>query len=191
MMNIALFGPPGAGKGTQSARVVSRYGLQYIATGDILRAEIRAGSALGLEARTVIERGGLVSDEIIVRVLEKTIQGDRDGKGLLFDGFPRTYVQAYILEGLLLKLHRSLACLVSLEVPEPVCLDRLIARARTSGRTDDTSEVFQTRLREYREKTEPVLGFYDEKGIRVAVDGTGTVDEVFDRIVAVLDPLAP
>lgn len=187
MLNVALFGPPGAGKGTQSARLIERYGLFYVATGDLLRAEIRAGSDVGLAARAVIEKGGLVPDEIIVQVLEKTIQEHADVNGFLFDGFPRTFVQAYILEGLLRKMHTSLANLVSLEVPEDVCMARLLARAKTSGRSDDTREVIEFRLREYQEKTAPVLGFYDERGIRAAVDGTGDVDAVFARITDVLD----
>ena len=187
MLNVALFGPPGAGKGTQSARLIERYKLHYIATGDILRAELRAGSPLGRQARAIIERGGLVSDEIIVQILEKTIREHADASGFLFDGFPRTLVQAYILEGLLLKMHTSLLNLVSLEVPESECQARLLERARTSGRSDDTSEVIAYRLREYKEKTAPVLGFYEEKGIRVGVQGTGTTDEVFGRISDALD----
>jgi adenylate kinase len=187
MLNVALFGPPGAGKGTQSARLIERYGLHYVATGDILRAEIREGSALGVAARAIIEKGGLVPDEIIVQILEKTIRENTGANGFLFDGFPRTFVQAYILEGLLLKMHTSLMNLVSLEVPQAMCLERLLGRSRTSGRSDDTREVIEYRLREYQEKTAPVLDFYDERGVRVAVDGTGTVDEVFRRITDVLD----
>ncbi len=187
MLNVALFGPPGAGKGTQSARLIERYGLHYVSTGEILRAEIRAGSELGLAARAIIEKGGLVSDEIIVQILEKTLGDNPGARGFLFDGFPRTFVQAYILEGLLLKLHTSLMNLVSLEVPEAECLARLLERARTSGRSDDTREVIEYRLREYKDKTAPVLGFYDEKGIRVGIDGTGTIDDVFARVTDVLD----
>lgn len=187
MLNVALFGPPGAGKGTQSVRLIERYGLHYVATGDILRAEIRAGSSLGQSARAIIEKGGLVSDEIIVQILEKTIRENTDANGFLFDGFPRTFVQAYILEGLLLKMHTSLANLVSLEVPEETCLQRLLERAQTSGRSDDNREVIEFRLREYKEKTAPVLGFYDERGIHAAVNGIGSMDEVFGRITDVLD----
>lgn len=187
MLNVALFGPPGAGKGTQSARLIERYGLHYIATGDLLRAEIRADSDLGREARDIIGRGGLVPDEIIVQILEKTVQEHADVNGFLFDGFPRTFVQAYILEGLLRKMHTSLTKLVSLEAPEAECLARLLHRAETSGRSDDNRAVIEVRLKEYREKTAPVLDFYEERGLRVGVDGTGTVDEVFGRIAAVLD----
>lgn len=187
MLNVALFGPPGAGKGTQSARLLQRYGLHYIATGDLLRNELKNQTELGLQAKAIIEQGGLVPDEIIVQILEKTITSHTNVNGFLFDGFPRTFVQAYILEGLLRKLHTSLANLISLEVPREECYRRLINRAKTSGRSDDTKAVIEFRLKEYEEKTAPVLSFYDERKIRVPVDGTGTEDEVFGRISAVLD----
>ncbi|HRZ42559.1 MAG TPA: nucleoside monophosphate kinase, partial [Bacteroidales bacterium] len=137
MMNIALFGPPGAGKGTQSKMLLEKYNLTYIATGDMLRTEIAEGSELGLLARSVIDRGQLVSDEIIVQMIEKKISTNPDTKGFLFDGFPRTVVQAYILEGLLLKMNTSLNSVLSLEVPEEELVRRLVERGKTSGRSDD------------------------------------------------------
>jgi adenylate kinase len=187
MLNIALFGPPGAGKGTQSPMLVARYGLFCISTGDLLRTEMRNGTDLGLAAKDVIAKGGLVPDEIIVQILEKTISENPQANGFLFDGFPRTWVQAYILEGLLLKMHTSLMALISLEVPDRVCTERLLGRAVNSGRIDDKHEVIEVRLREYNEKTAPVLGFYAERGIHKAVDGLGTVDEIFDRVTNVID----
>jgi len=187
MLNIALFGPPGAGKGTQSPMLVDRYGLFWISTGDLLRTEMRNGTDLGRAAKDIIAKGGLVSDEIIVQILEKTIRENPQANGFLFDGFPRTWVQAYILDGLLLKMHTSLMNLISLEVPEAVCTERLLGRAVTSGRVDDTKEVIEVRLREYREKTEPVLDFYAERGVTQAVDGLGTVEEIFGRISTVVD----
>ncbi|MBU3928215.1 MAG: adenylate kinase, partial [Bacteroidetes bacterium] len=171
MLNIALFGPPGAGKGTQSEFLIGKYNLFYISTGDILRKEIAEGSSLGIEARSIIASGGLVSDEIIVQVIEKTIQSNPNANGFLFDGFPRTYIQAYILEGLMIKLNTSLNCLISLEVDEEISVQRLLDRGKLSGRSDDNEVVIRNRLREYAEKTLPVLNFYKEKGNYSAVNG--------------------
>ncbi|HOX18671.1 MAG TPA: adenylate kinase, partial [Spirochaetales bacterium] len=159
MINLALFGPPGAGKGTQSEFLVKEYGLFYISTGDLLRKEMAAGTRLGEEARSVIASGGLVSDEIIVQIIEKAIVENPEANGFLFDGFPRTWVQCYILEGLLLKLGASLDLLVSLEVDAETSVARLVERGRSSGRLDDNEEVIRNRLREYEDKTLPVLGY--------------------------------
>jgi len=187
MLNVALFGPPGAGKGTQSPMLIERYGLFYISTGDLLRAEMRNQTALGKAAKEIVARGGLVSDEIIVQLLENTIRENPQANGFLFDGFPRTWVQAYILDGLLLRMHTSLINLISLEVPEEICTERMLGRALTSGRIDDTREVIEVRLREYKEKTAPVLGFYAERGVHQAVDGLGTVEEIFQRVSSTID----
>lgn len=182
MLNIALFGAPGAGKGTQSRLLMEKHNLVYIATGDILRKEIAEGSHLGMEAKEIIEKGGLVSDEIIVQIIEKTIQTNLGSAGFLFDGFPRTFVQAYILEGLLLKLHTSLACLISLDVPKEESIRRLLERAKTSGRSDDTREVIEYRLKEYEEKTAPVAGFYKEKDIYIPIQGVGRIEDISREI---------
>lgn len=178
MLNIALFGPPGAGKGTQSEFLIKKYGLFYISTGDLLRHEISANTALGRDAQSIINSGGLVSDEIIVQIIEKTITEHPESNGFLFDGFPRTYIQAYILEGLMLKLNTTLTCLISLNVSEEESVARLLNRGKTSGRNDDNQTVIRKRLREYSEKTLPVLRFYKEKGICHEVDGTADIDRV-------------
>lgn len=178
MLNIALFGPPGAGKGTQSEFLIKTYNLFYISTGDLLRKEIANKSKLGLEAQGIIASGGLVSDEIIVQIIEKTITDHSDANGFLFDGFPRTYIQAYILEGLMLKLHTSLDCLISLAVPEDESVSRLLKRGQSSGRSDDNETVIRNRLKEYNEKTLPVLQFYKDKGIFHEIDGTKSIEEV-------------
>jgi len=187
MLNIALFGPPGAGKGTQSEKLLKKYNLTYISTGDMLRSEIAEGSELGMEAKSIIASGGLVSDELIVRIIEKKITANHESKGILFDGFPRTTVQAYILEGLLLKLNSSLDCMVSLDVPEEELINRLLLRAKTSGRADDTLEVIKVRLREYEEKTKPVADFYARKGKYFKINGVGSIDDIFDNIVQVIE----
>lgn len=182
MLNIALFGPPGAGKGTQSALLMEKYNLSYIATGDILRKEIASKSPLGLEAQKIISKGGLVSDEIIVQIIEEWIKANHGSDGFLFDGFPRTYVQAYILDGLLSKLNTSLTSLISLEVDKEEAMIRLLERAKISGRSDDKEAVILNRLKEYEQKTLPVLSFYNELGITAPINGQGTVEEVFERI---------
>lgn len=186
MLNIALFGPPGAGKGTQSERLVQEYNLFYISTGDLLRKEMAEKSALGEEARSIIASGGLVSDEIIVQIIEKTITDNPQANGFLFDGFPRTYIQAYILEGLMIKLNTSLTCLINLRVPEAVSVERLLRRGQSSGRSDDNEEVIRNRLREYKEKTLPVLQFYKDRGVRHEVDATASIEEVHDEIVRIV-----
>jgi len=182
MLNIALFGPPGAGKGTQSEFLVDQYNLCYISTGDLLRKELKAETRLGKEARDIIAAGGLVSDEIIVQILEKTIAAHPHANGFLFDGFPRTRIQAYILEGLMTKLNTSLDCLINLQVPDEESVRRLLERAKTSGRSDDNETVIRNRLKEYHEKTHPVLDFYEKKGLCEHVDGTQSVEEVRKRV---------
>ncbi len=186
MLNIALFGPPGAGKGTQSEFLIKKYNLFYISTGDLLRKEMAGKTKLGLEAQNIIAAGGLVSDEIIVQIIEKTITDHPDSNGFLFDGFPRTYIQAYILEGLMLKLHTSLNCLISLNVPEEESVRRLMNRGITSGRSDDNEAVIRNRLREYNQKTLPVLQFYRDKGIYAEVDGTADIESVHQQITEII-----
>jgi adenylate kinase len=178
MLNIALFGAPGAGKGTQSELLMKKHDLVYISTGEMLREEIRQGTELGLAARSIIEAGGLVPDEIIVQIIEKKILANPDAPGFLFDGFPRTFVQAYILEGLLLKLHTSLTCLFHLDVPPEESLARLLKRAETSGRSDDTETVIRNRLKEYEEKTAPVAQYYRDRGLFFPVRGVGDPEEI-------------
>lgn len=187
MLNIALFGPPGAGKGTQSKFLIDKYNLHYISTGDILRKEISEGSPLGNKAQDIISKGGLVSDEIIVQIIEKTITENPHAGGFLFDGFPRTYIQAYILEGLMIKLNTRLDCLISLEVDEEESVRRLLERGKTSGRSDDNETVIRNRLKEYREKTLPVLNFFKDKGIYHRIDGAASIEEVNASITEIIN----
>ena len=186
MLNIALFGPPGAGKGTQSEFLIEKYNLFYISTGDLLRKEIANRTALGMEAESIISLGGLVSDEIIVQIIEHTITEHPEANGFLFDGFPRTYVQAYILEGLMLKLNTALNCLISLEVDEEESVARLLNRGITSGRSDDNETVIRKRLHEYNEKTLPVLQFYKDRGIYFGVNGQVSIEDVHKQIKAII-----
>ena len=187
MLNIALFGAPGAGKGTQSELLMKKHNLVYISTGDILRQEIREGTDLGHAAKSIIERGGLVPDEIIVQIIEKKILSNPDAPGFLFDGFPRTFVQAYILEGLLLKMHTSLTCLLFLDVPPEESLKRLLNRAKSSGRSDDTEDVIRNRLREYQQKTAPVAQYYKDQGLFFAVEGVGPVEEINGKLNRIIE----
>ncbi len=187
MLNIALFGAPGAGKGTQSELLMKKHNLVYIATGDILRQEISNGTELGLAAKSIIETGGLVSDEIIVQIIEKKIITNPDAAGFLFDGFPRTFVQAYILEGLLLKMHTSLTCLLSLEVPTEESFKRLLKRAETSGRSDDNEAVIKNRLKEYQEKTAPVARFYQDQGLYFPVRGVGSIEQINLKLEEIIE----
>ncbi len=181
MLNIALFGPPGAGKGTQSQYLVEKYNLTYISTGDILRAEIAEDSDLGKKAKDTIAAGKLVSDDLIVQIIEKRIRAEKKD-GILFDGFPRTVVQAYILDGLLLKLNTSLDFMLSLEVPKEELITRLIERGKSSGRSDDNLKVIESRLLEYEEKTMPLIDFYKDRGKYISIDGVGDINDITDRL---------
>lgn len=187
MLNIALFGPPGAGKGTQSKLIIDKYNLFYISTGDILRKEILQKTELGLEAESIIASGGLVSDEVIVQIIEKTITDNPEANGFLFDGFPRTYIQAYILEGLMIKLNTALNCLISIEVDKENSLKRLLERGKNSNRSDDNKTVILNRLEEYNNKTIPVIEYYKEKKIYYPINGLKNIAEVHKSITNIVD----
>lgn len=187
MLNIALFGPPGAGKGTQSKLLQEKYNLTYISTGDILREEIASGTEIGKEAKKIIDKGGLVPDEIIVQIIEKKVTVNLETRGILFDGFPRTIVQCYILEGLLLKMNTSLTCMLSLEVPNDELMKRMLERGKTSGRADDNEDVIKFRLQEYENKTKPVAEFYSEKGKYFPINGVGSVDDIFGQLTKTIE----
>ncbi len=187
MINIAIFGPPGAGKGTQAKMLAEKYKLAYISTGDILREEIKEVTKLGKEAKAIIDRGELVSDEIIVQIIEERIKTNLDARGILFDGFPRTYAQAYILEGLLLKMNSKLTCMLSLEVPKEELMRRMKKRSGEENRSDDKEEIIKNRFKEYEKKTIPVIEFYKEQGKYIQIDGTGEIDVVFKRLCKAIE----
>jgi adenylate kinase len=187
MLNIALFGPPGAGKGTQSKSLMEKFKLAYIATGDMLREEINEGTDLGRHVKDIISKGNLVSDEIIVQLIEKKIKHTPKARGFLFDGFPRTVVQAYILEGLLLKFNSSLSCMMGLEVPEEELMKRLLNRGKDSNRSDDNRDVIKRRFHEYRDKTMPVAEFYREKKKYFPINGVGKVEDIFSQLTQTVE----
>ncbi|TVQ89015.1 MAG: adenylate kinase [Bacteroidetes bacterium] len=182
MLNIIVFGPPGAGKGTQSKLLMSRYNLNYISTGELLRKEIREGTDIGKKVKDQIEAGGLADDETIVKLINKAIRNHEGSDGFLFDGFPRTYVQAYILDGLFIRLQRTLTRIFILDIPEEECVKRLLQRAKEQDRKDDNETVIKKRLEEYHQKTLPVLDFYKNTGLLTHVDAIGTSEEIFSRI---------
>jgi adenylate kinase len=182
MLNLILFGPPGAGKGTQSELLMKQYNLTYISTGEVLRKEIKTQTPLGLQARQIIESGGLVDDEIIVQIIGNAIISEKNSDGFLFDGFPRTYVQAYILDGLFTGLQTSLTKIIILDISDEECTRRLLQRAKEQDRSDDNEAVIKRRLEEYHHKTLPLLDFYNGTDKLAKVDGTGTTSEVFKRI---------
>lgn len=182
MLNLILFGPPGAGKGTQSELLMSRYNLKYISTGELLRHEIKTGTPIGMEARKIIESGGLVDDELIIKIIGNALSSENGYDGFLFDGFPRTYVQAYILDGLFTNFRTSLNKIFILDISDEECTKRLLQRAKEQDRADDNEVVIKKRLDEYHKKTLPLLEFYADTDKLARIDGIGTVNDVFDRI---------
>jgi len=182
-LNIVLFGPPGAGKGTQSERVINRYNLAHISTGDLFRKHLGEGTDLGLQAQ-------IYMDEIVIGMVEDKINHTPNTNGFIFDGFPRTVHQAKVLDQLLKLASASISVMILLNVPEDELKNRLRLRATISGRTDDQDEVkIQTRITEYRNKTLPVASYYNQQDKLVTVDGVGSMDEIFGKVCTVLDPL--
>ena len=188
MLNIILFGAPGAGKGTQSKEIVKKYDLANISTGEILRKEMAEETELGLIAKDVINRGELLSDELIMGIIEHAIEQAGD-KGVLFDGFPRTVKQAECLEELLEHHQRHLSIVLSLEVPREELIQRMLKRAEIEGRADDNEEVIQNRFKEYEAKTKPVADFYEKEGKLHKIEGIGAVEEVFVRLTNEIDKI--
>ena len=180
MKNIVIFGAPGAGKGTQSDFIVSHFGLTHVSTGDLLRKEIADQTELGLRIKSIMDAGRLVSDDIVVEMMDKAIAADT--KGMLFDGFPRTVSQAETLDRLLAKYGRELTCMVQLEVPREELIRRLLERAKIQGRADDNEQTIANRLDEYNSKTLPVANYYAAQGKQRLIDGLGTIEDIAERI---------
>lgn len=188
MKYYILFGPPGAGKGTQASAMVEKYNLRHLSTGELLRGEIAAGSPLGIKAKALIEAGALVPDEIVEGMIEDKFNTVKDVNGFLLDGFPRTIAQAEALDAMLAKRGENVTSVVSIMIPDEMIMERIKHRAAIEGRADDAKEeVIQNRIRTYHEKTEPLVGYYKNAGKYEEIDGTGTIDGVRARIFEVMD----
>ncbi len=188
MFNIILFGPPGSGKGTQSERLIAKYQLKHLSTGDLLRSEIAAKTPLGLEAKSVMDKGQLVPDEVVIGMISSALDHNPQTKGFLFDGFPRTASQSEALDKLLKLKHSEINVMLSLEVSEEELVKRLLNRGLTSGRSDDTSEeVVSARIAEYHKKTSVVADYYKNFNKVVSIKGEGTVDEIFNALSDEID----
>lgn len=188
MLNLVLFGPPGAGKGTQSDLIVEKYNLIHISTGDLLRAEIKAQTELGTVAAAKIEKGELVSDEIVIGMIKNKIAANLNAKGFIFDGFPRTTAQAEALDALLAEVNMSVSCMLSLEVETPELLKRLLERGKVSGRTDDQNEeIIMNRISVYNSSTLPVKEYYKNQNKQSEIQGVGSIQEIFQAICNAID----
>ncbi|MGN0029378.1 MAG: adenylate kinase [Marinilabiliaceae bacterium] len=187
MLNIVIFGPPGSGKGTQSENLIKKYNLAHISTGDLLRKEISTNTQLGALAKSHMDKGELVPDEVIIGMIDSYL--DKMGKvnGVIFDGFPRTVAQAQALKDLLATYKTNVAICLNLEVPNDELMTRLIERGKTSGRSDDNAETIKARLDVYEKQTKPVLEFYQKEGVAVNIKGVGSIDGIFADIAAAVD----
>jgi adenylate kinase len=183
MRNIVLFGPPGSGKGTQATNIINRFGFIHLSTGDMLRAEIAGQTKLGLEAKTLMDRGDLVPDEVVIGMIENKLDSNKDAKGFVFDGFPRTVKQAEALDTLLELRAIPILKVLSLKVSEEELTRRILDRGKTSGRADDQNEeIVKNRVVEYRTKTAPLANYYAEQHKLAEIAGEGSVDEIFEAL---------
>lgn len=191
-MRVLLLGPPGSGKGTHGPRIAERYGARYLSTGELLRGHIREGSELGRAAQPYVERGDLVPDELVLEMFISLLKGPEFASGYVLDGFPRTLRQASAAEEATAADGGAADVVVFLDVPQDALLRRLEERARQAGRADDqVRETVRHRMREYEEKTRPLLDFYHERGLLAPIDAAPPTDEVTDSVFAVLDDVAP
>lgn len=187
MKNIVIFGAPGSGKGTQSDKLIEKYGLNHISTGDVLRAEIKKGTELGKTAASYIDKGNLIPDDLMVSILASVYDSFGDHKGVIFDGFPRTIPQAEALKKMLDERGDRVAAMIELDVPEDELMKRLILRGQQSGRADDNEETIKKRLVVYHSQTQPLIEWYKNEGIHYHIDGQGDLDRIFTDICEVMD----
>lgn len=188
MLNIVLFGPPGAGKGTQATSLIEKYKLVHLSTGDILRGELAAKSPLGLEAKKFMDKGELVSDEVVIGMIEVKLDQNKDASGFIFDGFPRTKAQAAALGKLLEKKNTAITVMLALQVEKQELINRLLGRGKVSGRADDQDiNIIENRISVYNRETSPVIDYYDALGKFKSVNGMGTIEEIFDRLCKAID----
>ena len=188
MFNIILFGPPGSGKGTQSEKLIEKYGLKHLSTGDLLRSEIARQTPLGLEAKNLMDKGQLVPDEVVIGMISSALEANPDSKGFLFDGFPRTTAQSEALDKLLKLKQTEIGVLLAMEVSEEELVKRLLNRGLTSGRSDDNNEtVIRARIVEYKDKTTVVANYYSQFDKVVTIKGEGTVEEIFSALCSEIE----
>lgn len=190
MLNIVLFGPPGAGKGTQAEKLQEKYGILHLSTGEAIREEMKRGTELGRRAAEQMEGGKLASDELVLGIIENYIAGHRSAPGIIFDGFPRTLPQAEAFDRMLAKAGTAVTVMLALEVPDEVVIDRILTRGKTSGRADDQSiDTIKNRIEVYDRQTAVVAEFYKKQNKFRAVKGVGTIDEIFERLCETIDSL--
>ena len=190
MFNLILFGPPGSGKGTQSEKIISQYGLIHLSTGDLLRSEIARQTPLGLEAKKFMDQGLLVPDEVVIGMISSKLDANSKARGFIFDGFPRTAAQAEALDKLLSLKKTAITIVLSLEVPEEELVRRLLGRGLVSGRSDDANEaIIRARILEYHDKTAPVADHYAQQGKFKKVKGDGDIEETFALLQQEIDAL--
>ena len=189
MKNLVIFGAPGSGKGTQSDILVEKYGFDHISTGDVLRAEIKAGTELGTTAKSYIDNGQLIPDALMIDILAATYDALPKAQGVIFDGFPRTIAQAEALKEMLAQRGTAVHAMLELNVPDEMLMERLINRGKTSGRADYNEETIAKRLKVYHDQTSPLIEWYDKEGIRNAVQGFGALEEINAKLCAVIDAL--